>query len=334
MSANISIFVPHSGCPHKCSFCDQNAITGKHSLPSAADVTATVEKGLEYINDPKSTEIAFFGGSFTAIDRAYMTELLDAAFPFVKSGRVKGIRVSTRPDAVDDEILDALESRGVCAVELGAQSMDNDVLEKNLRGHTAEQVESAAELIKSRGFELGLQMMTGLYASNREKDIKTAQRLAFLCPDTVRIYPAVTLENTLLCRLYKSGKYFPPSLDETVSLCAELLEFFEHRGIKVIKLGLHASKEVESSYAAGPYHPAFRELCEGKIYLKKAVAALGGQKGDFTLYVAKSEISKMTGQSKCNLKELEKLGCRCKIKPRDGLEKFRVIAEKELTDCF
>lgn len=337
MSANISIFVPHMGCPHKCSFCDQNAITGQKDIPRAADVIATVEKGLAYIKDSKTTEIAFFGGSFTAIERSYMTELLSAAYPFVKEKRVKGIRLSTRPDAIDERMLEFLKGYGVCAVELGAQSMDDEVLLANLRGHTSEQVKSASKLIKQSGLELGLQMMTGLYKSDLQSDLLTAQKIADLNPETVRIYPAITLEHTLLSRLYKSGEYSPPSLEETVDLCAQLLEFFEGGGIKVIKLGLHSSKDVEGSYVAGPYHPAFRELCEGRIYLKAAKEAIkntGEQKGRFTLFVNPAEISKMIGQSKKNITELENIGCICKIKPRDGLEKYRVEAQKEQSDCF
>lgn len=329
MSANISIFVPHMGCPHRCSFCDQTAITGQKELPTAKTVKSTVEKGLRYIKDPASAEIAFFGGSFTAIDRDYMLELLSAAKPFVEQGSVRGIRISTRPDAIDEEILGILKQNRVCAIELGAQSMDDGVLCANLRGHTAMQVEKASALIKQKGFELGLQMMTGLYKSSRSADITTAKKIAGLCPKTVRIYPAITLEHTLLCRLFLAGEYVPPSLEETVDLCADLLEFFEKRDIKVIKLGLHSSADVEKSYVAGPYHPAFRELCEGKIYLENAKKAINRQKGSFTLFVNPKEISKMTGQSKKNLAELEKIGCLCKIKPRSDLEKYQVAVQKE-----
>ena len=319
MSANISIFVPHSGCPHKCSFCDQNAITGKHSLPSAADVTATVEKGLEYINDPKSTEIAFFGGSFTAIDRAYMTELLDAAFPFVKSGRVKGIRVSTRPDAIDDEILDALESRGVCAVELGAQSMDNDVLEKNLREHTAEQVESAAELIKSRGFELGLQMMTGLYRDSEDAVRYTCREFIALKPDAVRIYPTVILKHTRLGWLFESGEYQRFGFEQTVDLCAELLREFTAAGVRVIRMGLHASAEVESEMLGGVYHPAFREIVESRLFLNDAKQKLSAlKKGHYILYTDSRNISRAVGQKRGNIAALRELGYDVDVKPLEG----------------
>ena len=330
MSANISIFVPHSGCPHKCSFCDQNAITGKHSLPSAADVTATVEKGLEYINDPKSTEIAFFGGSFTAIDRAYMTELLDAAFPFVKSGRVKGIRVSTRPDAIDDEILDALESRGVCAVELGAQSMDNDVLEKNLRGHTAEQVESAAELIKSRGFELGLQMMTGLPGDTPEGAWYTARELAALSPAEVRIYPTVVLDGTRMGEWYRQGIYQPPGVRESVPLCAGLLDFFEDQGIRVIRLGLHASRSLEERLLGGAYHPAFRELCEGELLVQRLLRGLAGRvPGPVTVRLNPRDRSKFTGPHRQNLTRLAELGWQVTIREDTEIPAGQILPELE-----
>ena len=172
--ANISIFVPHVGCRHRCSFCDQNAITGVHSLPSAYDVEEAVARAGTIGPD---TEIAFFGGSFTAIDRDYMLTLLSAAYGYVKNGTVRGIRVSTRPDAIDEEVLSILKAHGVTAVELGAQSMDDAVLAANRRGHTAADVENASFLIAQEGFELGLQMMTGLYMSDDERDIYTAESL-------------------------------------------------------------------------------------------------------------------------------------------------------------
>ena len=172
---NISLFIPHLGCPHKCSFCNQNTITGKQTQPGADDVRAAVETALKKKN--YDYEIAFFGGSFTAIDREYMLSLLKAAYDYVKDGRVNGIRISTRPDCIDEEVLDILKKYGVTSIELGAQSMDDEVLRANFRGHTAEDVENASRLIKSYGFELGLQMMTGLYLDTDEKAVETAKKL-------------------------------------------------------------------------------------------------------------------------------------------------------------
>lgn len=335
MKANIAIFVPHVGCPHRCSFCDQRAITGTERLPRGADVTETASRVVRQMGSKaKKAEIAFFGGSFTAIDRQYMIELLAAAAPFVREGKTGGIRISTRPDAIDRKVLGILKKYGVTAIELGAQSMDDQVLLKNERGHTAAQVEAASAQIKDEGFELGLQMMTGLFGSRPELDVQTAEKLAALCPDTVRIYPAVTLKNTLLERLCREGRYLPPTLDETVQLCARLLRFFHGKGIPVIKLGLHASQEVEKNFVAGPYHPAFRELCESKIYLENAQAALGKESGEFILYVNPSCISKMAGQKKQNLKALAQQGKICRIRGRESLTIYEVETEKERTACF
>ncbi|MGN1202728.1 MAG: elongator complex protein 3, partial [Eubacterium sp.] len=215
---NISIFVPHQGCPCQCSFCNQKTITGQTKAPDKEDVVNAVETALKKKNF--EYEIAFFGGSFTAIDRDYMTSLLDAAYPYVKSGQVKGIRISTRPDCIDDEIFELLKGYGVTAIELGAQSMDNGVLQANRRGHTAEDVVNASKLIKSYGFELGLQMMTGLYTDTEEKCIETAKKIIDLAPDTVRIYPTVVLKDTYLAELYEKELYKPLNADESAELCA------------------------------------------------------------------------------------------------------------------
>ncbi|MBR5121148.1 MAG: radical SAM protein, partial [Oscillospiraceae bacterium] len=228
--ANISIFVPHIGCPHKCSFCNQNTITGQSFIPHASDVIASCEKAISCGVDPLNTEIAFFGGSFTAIPKNYMLELLGTAYEYVKNG-FKGIRVSTRPDAINTEILEILKDYGVTAIELGAQSMDDEVLLMNERGHTASDVVEASNLIKEYGFSLGLQMMVGLYGSSVEKDIMTARKIANLNPSEVRIYPTVILEGTKLCDLYKEGAYKVMSLESTIDLCSELLYLFEKANI-------------------------------------------------------------------------------------------------------
>jgi len=244
MSANISIFVPHFGCPNMCSFCNQRHIAGSFSAPDKQTIEAAVKTAVSSKNfDSKTTEIAFFGGSFTAIDREYMVKLLSFAYPFVQNGTVKGIRISTRPDAIDTDVLNVLKKYGVTAIELGAQSMQDDVLVKNNRGHTVDDVINASTLIKKMGFELGLQMMTGLYGSSNQLDIETAKKIIELTPDTVRIYPTIVLENTDLGELYKKGEYLPQTLDDAVSLTVELLNLFRKSNIKVIRTGLHTIDE-------------------------------------------------------------------------------------------
>ena len=301
--SNISIFVPHIGCPHRCSFCDQNTISGAQHLPDGEEVRTICEKALREARSPADTEIAFFGGSFTAIPRDYMLELLSAASEFVGEGRFRGIRCSTRPDCISHEILELLKSYGVTAIELGAQSMDDEVLRANERGHSAQDVRDAAALIKEHGIELGLQMMTGLWLSTPEKDMKTAEEIIALRPETVRIYPVVVLENTVLAELYKSGEYRMTPFEDMTQLCADMMLRFTEAGIRVIKCGLHASEFVERDMVAGYYHPAYREICESLIYRRvigEQLREKGITSGSVTVAVNDRCISKAAGQNRSN----------------------------------
>ncbi len=328
--SNISIFVPHKGCPNDCSFCNQRAISGQVVAATPEDVENAVKIAIEYNVEPKNTEIAFFGGSFTAIERDYMLSLLTAAKHFLELYDFAGIRVSTRPDCINDEVLEILKNYGVTAVELGAQSMDDEVLSANRRGHTADDVRNASRLIKKHGFELGLQMMTGLYKSDFEKDEYTAREIIKIKPDTVRVYPTVVLKNTYLGYLQETGEYVAPNAEETAPFCAKLLQRFEENGIKVIKLGLHSSETVEGDMLGGAYHPAFRELCEGHIYLEKILEKLAekDKNREYVIYVNKKVLSKAKGQQKRNEKALKNQGFHCIIKGKENLEEFQIeVAE-------
>ena len=310
--ANIAIFVPHLGCPRQCSFCEQNAITGANHAPppTPEDVLLAAETAADSLGGRhREAEIAFFGGSFTAIDRAYMLALLEAAKAAVERYGFWGIRCSTRPDAIDPEVLELLGRYGVTAIELGAQSMDDGVLRANRRGHTAADTVRAAELIRAGGFELGLQMMTGLYQDTEEQDLDTARRLIALKPATARIYPTLVLSGTELARLYERGEYRPQSLEQAAELCALLLEEFLRAGVRVIRVGLHAGRDLEEKYLAGPYHPAFRQLAESLAYRKRLLRELERfGPGEYTVEVEPRELSTVLGQGRANFKELERRG--------------------------
>lgn len=326
--ANISIFVPHVGCPNKCSFCNQRHITGQCKAPRPSDVTKAVETALASPNfDPKNTEIAFFGGSFTAINREYMEKLLKVAYKYVKSGSVAGIRLSTRPDAIDDEILELLKNYGVTAIELGAQSLNNRVLKLNNRGHNVNHIYAASQLIKDHGFELGLQIMTGLYADSDQSALRTAQKILEIKPDTIRIYPTIVLKDTDLAALYLDDKYKPQTLSEAVTLSAKLWNIFTENGIRVIRVGLHSIDE--KAYIAGPWHPAFSELCQSEILLGKALKELNS-KGNYIIYVNKSDVSKMIGQKRCNIKHLEQSGFNCKVLTDETLGSLEIKIIKDV----
>lgn len=272
-------------------------------------------------------EIAFFGGSFTAIDRDYMISLLDATKPFINE--FKGIRVSTRPDSVDDEKLKLLLQYGVTSIELGAQSMDNSVLELNKRGHSAQDVENASKLIKSYGFSLGLQMMTGLYGSGFETDIETAKRFIQLKPDTVRIYPTVIINGTDLACYYQNGSFKPYTLEQSVSLCARLILMFAKANINIIRLGLHYSDSLVKNSLGDNYHPAFKELCENEIFLSsflEQARELPTKK--LNVFINEKSLSKFLGQKKCNINKLNDLGYDITVNFDNTLDKYGLGVRK------
>lgn len=326
--SNIAIFIPHVGCPHLCSFCNQRNISGEKSIPSGEDVRRICSSAMNEMTDKSNTEIAFFGGSFTAIDREYMMELLSAANEFVGKGKFKGIRISTRPDYIDDEILSVLKKYGVTSIELGAQSMSDRVLEANERGHSAEDVRKASSLIKKYEFELGLQMMVGLYQSTESDDYFTMCEIASLKPDTVRIYPVVVLKNTLLGELYQSGRYKLYDFDKAVEICANMLYMFEFMGIRVIRLGLHASKEVSENAIAGFYHDSFREICESYIFRMKMIPLLKDKKGNFIIDVPEGALSKAIGQKKSNIDYFRKRGINISFKENSDLRGYCVLTKE------
>ena len=324
--ANLARFVPHLGCPHQCSFCNQRHITGCTTIPNAKTVHDAVKiatSSKNYITS--NAEIAFFGGSFTVIDRNYMCELLEAACEHIKNKSVAGIRVSTRPDCIDESVLTLLKKYGVTSIELGAQSMCDRVLSANNRGHVAEDVVNASKLIKDFGFSLGLQMMTGLYKSSKEEDLYTADKIIELCPDTVRIYPTITLKDTYLERLYLSGDYVPPSLDDAVMLAAIIEDKFEKHSINVIRIGLHSIEE--DSYVAGPWHPAFRELCESFKYRIEFDTLLVSGK-NYNIYVNPSDVSKTIGQNRSNIDYFNSKNIKLKIIQDNSINKSQYRIEE------
>ena len=323
---NISVFVPHIGCPNQCSFCNQNTITGEKVSPTSKDVEMAVKAAASHPSySPENTELAFFGGSFTAIEKNYMCELLKVGYTFVKNGTVSGIRISTRPDAITPEILTLLKEKGVTAIELGCQSLDDEVLRLNHRGHTASDVEKASRLIKQYGFSLGLQMMTGLYGDTDEKALLTAKKIIEMSADTVRIYPTLLLKDTYLYSLYQKGEYAPQTVEQAVELVAELLTLFEQANIRVFRVGLH-TVEVDG-FVAGPWHPAFGELCKSRVLLKKALKLIKDKsipRGSIEITVPKAQISAMVGQKRGNIEALEKLGYKAKITQGEELSVLKL----------
>ena len=318
--ANAAVFVPHIGCPSPVQLLQSKYHYRLAALPGPAEVRAAAQRAAETLPPGVPAEFAFFGGSFTAIGRDLMVPLLEAVQPFCAKAFFQGFAAPHGLTVIDAEILSLLKDYGVKAVELGAQSMDDAVLLKNGRGHTAADVERASRLIQEAGLSLGPQMMTGLPGDSPEGARETARRLAALRPETMRIYPAIVLPGTAMARWYEEGTYRPMELGEAIELCADLLNFFESQGIRVIRLGLHSSPELEHDRLAGPYHPAFRELCQSRRFLRGIERALGGRTEACRLSVSPRDLSAVLGQKRANVSELWGKGI---LSPLSHGRKFR-----------
>jgi histone acetyltransferase (RNA polymerase elongator complex component) len=270
----IPVFIPHAGCPHVCVFCNQNKISGSVNAPSPAEVRRYLAGHLS--PDTRHATIAFYGGSFTGLPADEQAGYLDTASDFISKGHAAGIRLSTRPDMLDEEKIRYLKDRGVRTIELGVQSMDDNVLALSGRGHTSGDSVRASGLVKSSGIELGIQLMAGLPEDTAGKFIDTVKRVIEIEPSFVRIYPALVVEGSPLAALWRRGEYVPMELDEAVSLCAQAVKLFRKVGIKVVRLGLQPGRELEASLLAGPYHPAFGHLVESALALERMIEAIHG----------------------------------------------------------
>jgi histone acetyltransferase (RNA polymerase elongator complex component) len=265
----IPIFIPELACPFQCVFCNQQKITGTQLIPDDAEIIHIVESHLASFKEKhRRVEIGFFGGSFTGVPFEQQQHYLEMVQPFIQSGKIAAIRISTRPDYIGKKELTLLKKYDVQSIELGAQSFDEGVLKQSFRGHTARQTEAAAKAILEEGFQLGLQMMIGLPGDSLHKALKTAKRIIELGVHTTRIYPAVVIKDTTMHHWYKQGKYQPLSLEEAVEWTKQILPLFENAKIKVLRVGLHPSEGLLSGneWVAGPFHPSFKELVLTEIW--------------------------------------------------------------------
>ena len=303
----IPVFVPHLGCAQHCVFCNQRRISVQKRPATAGEVRAAIENA-KSIPRGEKRELAFYGGSFTAIPVKMQEELLGAAKAALDAGEIDAIRLSTRPDAIDEQTLKRLKACGVETVELGAQSMDDTVLAASKRGHTAGDVFRASAMVKAAGFRLILQMMTGLPGDTPGRCVETARRIIKCAPDGVRIYPTVIVRDTELYELWQAGDYREHSVADAVSICARIVPLFERAGIPVIRLGLNPTEELSAGAAvAGAYHPALGELVKSRILYNRACALLkdAAPGSRAALEVHPAQLSQMIGQHRQNLTKLK-----------------------------
>lgn len=326
----IPVFVPHVGCPNDCVFCNQRRISGTLSPITPGQVSAAIEQGAAITPQGVERQLAFYGGSFTAIPAQAQEALLGAAKPYIDDGTLSAIRLSTRPDAIDEQTLVRLRQYGVKTIELGAQSMNDRVLKLAGRGHSAEDVRCAAKLVKAFGFELILQMMTGLPGDEDGKaSIMTAHELVALQPDGVRIYPTVIVKDTALYDLWQQEKYKEHTVEDAVTVCAGLVPIFESAQIPIIRLGLNPTEDLSNGDAAGgAYHPALGELVRSRVMLNQARKMLQGVEpgSSVILQVGKGKTSQMIGQHRYNLDALRHEFALNSIKIQECKEKTNEIS--------
>lgn len=329
---NIPVFIPHLGCPNDCVFCNQRVISGTERFDPEA-VRGIIDGVLDTVGNA-DCEIAFFGGSFTGIDRGLMTYLLDIAEEYVKDGKATGIRCSTRPDYIDDAVLDILSRYTVNAVELGIQSMSARVLAASRRGHTPDDSMRACRMLAERGYAVGGQMMVGLPLSTQEDESECAEAICRAGCREARIYPTVVFADTELHFMMKRGEYVPLTAEDAVNRTAPLLEIFHKHGVKVLRVGLCESENLHSSrYAAGPNHPALGELCESAVFYNRITDENNCEKlaGNVTVYVPRGAVSKAVGHKRQNSEKIKKIyGLRTlRFKESDELSGYCVRVETD-----
>jgi histone acetyltransferase (RNA polymerase elongator complex component) len=307
----IPFFISHAGCPHQCVFCNQKNISGQIRPVDPATIPKIIITYLDTQVKKGPVQAAFYGGSFTALPRHEQNAYLEAVRPFLQSGQIESIRLSTRPDCISREILAFLKDHSVSTVELGAQSMDDRVLARVGRGHAAGDTMTAVKLLKENGFTIGLQLMAGLPGDSADIFMNTVDTVIRLKPRFVRIYPLLVLKGTPMEELYKNGGYTPLPLDDAVLLCRNALLRFEQAGIEVIRIGLQPTRELEKpgTILAGPYHPAFRQLVESSILLdrmRRYLSGNGKNSGSLVFFVNPRDVSAAVGQKRSNLGVLKK----------------------------
>ncbi len=304
----IPVFIPELACPFQCLYCDQRKISGKMKVASESDVLRTIHAHLKTIPKNSQVELGYFGGNFTGIPKQEQEKYLQLVQPFLDDKVIQNIRLSTRPDYISDEILELLKKYKVGTVELGAQSMDEEVLKKSKRGHTVIDTIKASKLIKNCGMNLGLQMMLGLPGDTKDKAIYTAQKIIELGAENTRIYPTLVIKGTKLEELYRQGNYQALKMDEAVDWTADIIKVFEKSDVKILRIGLHPSEGLldGSDLVAGPFHPSFRELVLTEIWRKQLDQIQFD--GDFlTIAVNPKELNHAVGyQSKNKLMLLKK----------------------------
>ena len=313
MSTNyrvIPVFLPMLACPHRCVYCNQFVISGQQKLPDVQEVVSLIERNLSTIPAEAHKRVAFFGGSFTSLPMSIQNRYLDVVQPYLQSCQIEGIQLSTRPDYIDDEILQNLKKKGVTLIELGAQSLNDEILRRCGRGHTVEDVRRASELIRSYEMDLGLQMMIGLPGDTLETAMRTAELIVDFGACCTRIYPTLVVEGTALADDYQSGNYVPLTLEESVEWCKELYRYFTAQNVTILRMGLHPTQDLRSGehLLAGPFHISFKELVLTALWRDRICERIAQEgREDVIISVPSADINYAVGYQSANRKRFPKV---------------------------
>lgn len=339
---NIPVFISHFGCPNACVFCNQVKINGRETDVTNKDLENIIEGYLKILPETSYKEVAFFGGTFTGISLGRQKEYLEVVKKYLDKGLVQGIRLSTRPDYINKEVMDQLKKYKVTTIELGVQSFDEEVLKKSARYYEIESVYKACNMIKSYGIDLGIQIMPGLPGSTFEKDFETAKIVVGINPVNVRVYPTLIIKDTELEKMYKAGEYKVLSMEEAIKRCRKICALIELNGIKIIRVGLQPSEDLRNGGVSveGAFHPAFKELVDGEIYFN-FLNKIENKENNLDVEACEKNISKIIGINKRNKKRLKAL----KMKINNSLTVDKVIVngveynrdkilQQELSECY
>ena len=299
----IPIFIPHKGCPHACVFCNQRRISGTIKDTTVEDVDNIIKEYLDYyLNTDKKIEIAFFGGSFTGIDLSLQEAYLKVAYKYIIDGKVDSIRLSTRPDYINDEILTLLTKYGVKTIELGVQSMNDEILDKAKRGHTRDDVINASNLIRQYGIRLGHQIMIGLPYSSINSEVYTIKECLKLEPEQLRIYPVYVIEDSELYDMYEAGEYKALEIGEAVNRCVAVIHKCQKTNVQIIRLGLQSTSEItaKNTNIYGPVSDNFAEYVMAALIRERIENEIVKDNGNIVVYVPKRYISATIGPKKIN----------------------------------
>ena len=326
----IPVFIPELACPHRCVFCNQQHITSVMKSPSIKEVKGIINRYLSTIPENRFIDIGFLGGNFTGIPAADQEAYLETALPFIENGLVEGVRVSTRPDYISDEILRRLKKYHVKTIELGAQSMDDEVLEMAARGHTSSDTKKAAKMIRDYGFNLGLQMMTGLPGDTLQKSLMTAREIAGLGASSTRIYPTLVIKGTYLETLWREKKYQPQTLKQTIEWLIPIMDIFEQYNINVLRVGLHPTEGFLNGRELldGPFHPSLRQLViseRWKMLLTKGISSQPAK--NLILKVNPKDMAYASGYMGQNKKLLQQWFKSVKLKQDNSVKKGTFYAD-------